>query len=144
MDDNAGVSFESRRRLSTSASSSSSFSLIWAAVSSTFLRGETAKDAVELLIPLDLDNEDLNDATLATDGVGILPARLDPGETGPEDGGKLRERMLTRIEECMLMLSLLLSASLPGRRSVDGRWWFLEYDGGAGVSRSSRDTSMSI
>jgi hypothetical protein len=73
-------------------------------------------------MPLERD-KDLNDAALedgATDGVGVLPVRLGPGETEPEGAGRLRERTLTRIEECMLMLSLLLTASLTGRGSVVG------------------------
>jgi hypothetical protein len=53
-------------------------------------------------------------------GVGVPAVRLGPGETGPEGAGKLRERMLTPIEERMLVLLLWLSASLPGRRSVGG------------------------
>ena len=142
MDDSAGVSFESRRRLSPSSSPSSSFSSTSAAFSSAFLRAETAEGALELLTPLERD-KDLNEAALegATDGAGVVPPRLCPG---PGATGRLRERTLTRMEECMLMLSLLLSASLPGRRCVDGRWWALEYEGGAGVHRSSRDTSMSV
>jgi hypothetical protein len=102
--------------------------------------------ALKLLTPLERD-KDLKDAVLedgATDGVGVLAVRLGPGETEPEDAGRLQERTLTRIEECMLMLSLLLSASLPGCRCVGGLWWVLAYEGGAGVSRSLRDTSISV
>lgn len=65
--------------------------------------------------------DDLNDATLvdaAPDRVGVLPAHLGPaGETGPESVVRLRERMLTRIEECMHAVIVTVS-----RRSVIDFW----------------------
>jgi hypothetical protein len=121
-EESAGVSLESRLRLCTSTLSSSSFSTR-ASQSSTFWRGETGDEPLEFRIPLDRDN-DLNDAALdkgANDDAGEFPARFGPGVTAFEAGGRLRERTLTRIDECMLILSLLLSASLPGRRRVEGR-----------------------
>jgi len=56
---------------------------------------------------------------------------------------RLRLRTLTRMEECMLMVSLVLSVSLARWRVLGRgglRWWFAF---AVGRTRSSRGTSMS-
>jgi hypothetical protein len=65
-----------------------------------------AKGTLELLTLLEHDN-DFNDAVLEGD---------------MEATGRLWERTPTCMAECMLMVSLLLSESLPGHMYVDGLW----------------------
>lgn len=116
IDASPGVSFESGRRLCFSGSaplpcpsSSSPFCLAPSACRLALPR------EIGLLVPLERV-KDLNDAALedaVIDGVGVVPLRV------VVVMGNVLLRTLTRIEECILMESLLLSTSF-GRRSVFG------------------------
>jgi len=134
IDSRPGVSFESGRELSISSSLSSSPPTIG------LLRERFEVDAL-------VRDMDLYDVPVAEDAVG---AAWYEGEgvprLAPEVTGRVRLRTLTRMDECMLIVSLLLSVSLA-RKSVDclgglcGFRWDCEA-GIAGLIKSSSGTSM--